>query len=189
MVATAERIAPQVSGRVLLSVREPLHNRKGSDGDRRVFVNRLGRAWVTAETRPPVPDSERKRLVSSLDTEMRSRLPEPGHLLIDPDVLDVALPLSGRATAAGLGVLPRAARSPRSTANCCASSWKQTARSTDYDLSALILNSSYDTVSWLSYTALTEVEGEHSGDITDAPDGACEFINLRLGAARCTAVG
>jgi hypothetical protein len=41
-------------------------------------------------------------------------------------------------------------------------------------------------VSWLSYTNLREVEGEHSGDITNAPDGASEFINLRLGAVRGT---
>jgi hypothetical protein len=28
------------------------------------------------------------------------------------------------------------------------------------------------------------VDGEHSGDIVEAPHGACEFINLRLGAVR-----
>jgi hypothetical protein len=185
VVAAAEQAAPQVSGRVLLSVREHLHNRTEGTGERRVFVNRLGRAWVTADTRPPVPAPERKRLIAALDAETRRRLPEPGHLLIDPDVLDVALPLSGRATAAGFGVLPRGSLSPvdgellRFFVH-----WKQTARSTDFDLSALMLDESYGTVSWLSYTSLTEVEGEHSGDITDAPDGASEFINLRLGAVR-----
>lgn len=49
-----------------------------------------------------------------------------------------------------------------------------------------MLDASYETVSWLSYTALTGMEGEHSGDITDAADGASEFINLRLGAVRGT---
>jgi hypothetical protein len=64
--------------------------------------------------------------------------------------------------------------------------WKQKQRVTDYDLSALLLDADYETVSWLSYTNLREVEGEHSGDITNAPDGASEFINLRLGAVRGT---
>lgn len=130
---------------------------------------------------------ERKRLIAALDAETRRRLLEPGHLLIDPDVLDVALPLSGQATAAGLGVLPRGSLSPvdgellRFFVHC-----KQTSRTTDFDLSALLLNASYGTVCRLSYTALTQVEGEHSGDVTDAPDGASEFINLRLGAVRGT---
>ncbi|MBT2511811.1 hypothetical protein J7I98_39840 [Streptomyces sp. ISL-98] len=192
VVVAAERVAPQVSGRVLLSVLEHFRNRgkeSAEAGERRVFVNRLGRAWVAADTRPPMPAPERDRLVAALDAETRRRLPDPGHLLIDPDVLDVALPLSGKATAAGLGVLPRGSVSPvdgellRFFVH-----WKQTSRNTDYDLSALMLDASYQTLAWLSYTALTEVEGEHSGDITDAPEGASEFINLRLGAVRGTFV-
>ncbi|OAR22658.1 hypothetical protein A8W25_23945 [Streptomyces sp. ERV7] len=185
----AERVAPQVSGRVVLSMREHLHNRAQQGDARRVFVNRLGRAWVSADTRPPVPAAERERLMDALDTELRRRLPDPGHLLIAPDVLDVALPLSGRATSAGLGVLPRGSLSPvdgellRFFVH-----WKQTSHSTDFDLSALMLDASYETVAWLSYTALTELEGEHSGDITDAAEGASEFINLRLGAVRGTYV-
>lgn len=185
--AVAERVAPRVSGRVLLSVREHFLNRPPGPAARRVFVNRLGRAWVTEDTRAPVPAPAAEALTTALDAEIRGRLPAPGHLLIDPDILDVALPLGGRATAAGLGVLPRGSLSPvdgellRFFVH-----WKQTAKRTDYDLSALTLDASYETVSWLSYTALTEVEGEHSGDITDAPHGASEFINLRLAAVRGT---
>ncbi|MEU9608475.1 hypothetical protein [Streptomyces sp. NPDC048057] len=188
VIAAAEQLAPQVAGRVLLSVREHLDNRadeRESVGRRRVFVNRLGRAWVTDDTRAPMPAAERARMLTALDTELSRRLPDPGHLLIDPDVLDVALPLSGKATKAGLGVLPRGSLSPVDGELLrFFVYWKQTSRSTDYDLSALMLDAEFQTVAWLSYTALTELEGEHSGDITDAPDGASEFINLRLGAAR-----
>ncbi|WP_329453559.1 hypothetical protein OG894_44280 (plasmid) [Streptomyces sp. NBC_01724] len=187
VVAGAEQVAPQVSGRVLLSVREHLHNRAQESGARRVFVNRRGRAWVTADNRPLVLPPERKRLIDVLDAETRRRLPEPGHLLIDPDILDVALPLSGKATAAGFGVLPRGSLSPVDGELLrFFVYWKQKSHDTDYDLSALMLDAEYATVCWLSYTALTEVEGEHSGDITEAPDGASEFINLRLNAVRGT---
>ncbi|MER6568808.1 hypothetical protein ABT288_22145 [Streptomyces sp. NPDC001093] len=185
VVSAAEEAAPGVSGRVLLSVREHLHNRGAETGRRRVFVNRLGRAWVTDDTRPPVPAPERNRVIAALDAEVRRRLPAPDHLLVDPDVLDVALPLSGRATAPGLGVLPRGSLS-RVDGELLRFFvyWKQARRTTDFDLSALLLNADYATVSWLSYTNLRDAEGEHSGDITDAPDGASEFINLRLGAVR-----
>ncbi|SBT89602.1 hypothetical protein GA0115233_101095 [Streptomyces sp. DI166] len=185
VVAAAEAVAPEVAGRVLLSVREHLHNRAGATRARRVFVNWRGRAWVTDPLRTPLPEPERRRLVEALDAEIRRRLPEPGELYVDPDVLDVALPLSGRATAAGLGVLPRGSLSPvEGELLRFFVYWKERRRSTDYDLSALMLDEKYATVGWLSYTNLTEVEGEHSGDITEAPYGASEFINLRLGAVR-----
>ncbi|MGW2419513.1 hypothetical protein ACWC0C_09690 [Streptomyces sp. NPDC001709] len=185
VVAAAEQVVSEASGRVLLSVREHLHNRAQETGERRVFVNRLGRAWVTEDTRAPVPAPERKRLIAVLDAELRRRLPAADHLLIDPDVLDVALPLSGRASGCGLGVLPRGSVSPVDGELLrFFVYWKQTERTTDFDLSALLLNGRYATASWLSYTNLREAEGEHSGDITDAPDGASEFINLRLGAVR-----
>ncbi|WP_217238297.1 hypothetical protein [Streptomyces sp. AC555_RSS877] len=187
VVAAAEQVVPKVSGRVVLSVREHLHNRAGDTGRRRVFINRLGRAWVDDDDRAPLPAPERDRLITALDAELRRRLPAPGHLLVDPDVLDVALPLSGKATAAGLGVLPRGSVSPVDGELLrFFVYWKQTERTTDYDLSALMLGADYETVSWLSYTNLTAVDGEHSGDIVEAPEGASEFINLRLGAVRGT---
>ncbi|MEY9989401.1 hypothetical protein ABIE67_001433 [Streptomyces sp. V4I8] len=189
VVAAAVDVAPQVAGRVVLSVREHLHNRARDTGERRVFVNQVGRAWVTEDTRPPVLPGERGRLIAAFDAELRRRLPAAGHLLIDPDVLDVALPLSGKATAAGLGVLPRGSVSPVDGELLrFFVYWKQKSRDTDYDLSALMLDDAFQTVSWLSYTNLSDVEGEHSGDITEAPEGASEFIDLRLGAVRGTFV-
>ncbi|GCB51851.1 TerD family protein [Streptomyces sp. NL15-2K] len=189
VVAAAEQAAPAVSGRVVLSVREHLHNRAEESDARRVFVNRLSRAWVDHDDRAPVPPRQRERLVAALDAEIRRRLPDPGRLLVDPDVLDVALPLSGKATAAGLGVLPRGSLSPVDGELLrFFVYWKETEHTTDYDLSALMLGADYETVSWLSYTHLSAVDGEHSGDITEAPDGASEFINLRLGAVRGTFV-
>ena len=188
VLAAVERAAPEVSGRVVLSVREHLENRAGgSGGERRVFVNREGKAWVTDDTRPPLEDTDRDRLIAVLDAETRRRLPSPRHLLIDPDVLSVALPLSGRAASAGLGVLPRGSVSPvEGELLRFFMYWRQTRYTTDLDLSALVLDADYGTVTWLSYTALTDVEGRHSGDITEAPDGASEFIDLRLGAVRGT---
>lgn len=195
VVSAAAEAAPQVSGRVLLSVREHFHNRrvagpgsrsrKQPRGRSRVFVNRLGRAWVTPERRPPVAAADRDRIIAAVDAEIRRRLPDPGHLVLGPDVLDVALPLSGKASSAGLGVLPRGSVSRiHGELLRFFVYWKQTRHSTDFDLSAQILDADYRTVSWLSYTALSSIDGEHSGDITNAPEGASEFINLRLGAVR-----
>ena len=97
----------------MLSVREHFRNRERETGEPRVFVNRRGRGRVVPDARRPVPAADRDRLIGALDAEMRRRLPAPDRLLLGPDVLDVALPLSGRATAAGLGVLPRGSLSAR----------------------------------------------------------------------------
>ncbi|GGV01319.1 hypothetical protein GCM10010182_18510 [Actinomadura cremea] len=181
----AESVAGQVSGRVLLSVREHLLNRtkkvKRKEGTR-VIAGRTGRGVVVPDVRPPLDPDAFRRLKDLLDAEVRSRLPAPGHLVVDPAVLDVALPLSGKATADGLGVLPRGSRSPiEGELLRFFIHWKQRQRSTDFDLSALLLDKDYGDPQWLSYTSLRKVGGEHSGDITNAPDGASEFINLSLG--------
>ncbi|MFE6410041.1 hypothetical protein ACFVOR_24270 [Streptomyces sp. NPDC057837] len=185
VVAAAVEVAPQVSGRVVLSLREHFQNRERASEQPRIFVNRRGRGWVAPDTRPPVPAADRDRLIAALDAEMRRRLPAPGRLLFDPDVLDVALPLSGRATAAGLGVLPRGSTSAVYGERLrFFAYWKQAGKRTDYDLSALLLHSDYSTDSWLSYTSLRAVGGRHSGDVTEAPDGASEFIDLSLARVR-----
>ncbi|MFF7387804.1 TerD family protein [Streptomyces scabiei] len=189
VLAAAVEVAPGVSGRVVLSVREHLHNRERESDAPRVFVNRRGRAWVSPDDRPPVPAADRDRLIAALDAELRRRLPVPRRLLVDPDVLDVALPLSGRATAAGLGVLPRGSVSEVAGGRLrFFVYWKQAEHRTDYDLSALLLHDDYSTDSWLSYTSLTSVGGRHSGDVTEAPEGASEFIELALDRVRSTFV-
>lgn len=187
VVAAAVRVVPKVSGRVVLSVREHFHNRERETGAPRVFVNRRGRGWVDSDVRPAVPAADRDRLIAALDAEMRRRLPAPPRLLLDPDVLDVALPLSGRATAAGLGVLPRGSLSTVDGGQLrFFVYWKEAATRTDYDLSAVLLNADYSTDSWLSYTSLKTVGGRHSGDVTEAPEGASEFISLSLDRVRST---
>ncbi|MCQ9129746.1 hypothetical protein [Streptomyces hilarionis] len=189
VVAAAVRVAPRVSARVVLSVREHFHNRERETDRPRVFVNRRGRGWAAPDVRPPVPAADRDRLIAALDAEVRRRLPAPGRLLIDPDVLDVALPLSGRATAAGMGVLPRGSVSAVEGDRLrFFVYWKQTATRTDYDLSALLLHADYSTDAWLSYTSLRAVGGRHSGDVTEAPEGASEFIELSLDRVRSTFV-
>ncbi|WEH19893.1 hypothetical protein [Streptomyces sp. VNUA24] len=185
VVDAAVRAAPGVSARVVLSVREHFHNRERESDRPRIFVNRRGRAWVTRDRRMPVPAADRDRLIAALDAEIRRRLPVAGRLLIDPDIVDVALPLSGRATSAGLGVLPRGSVSAvEGDLLRFFVYWKETERRTDYDLSALLLRSDYSTDSWLSYTSLKDGGGEHSGDVTEAPEGASEFINLSLDRVR-----
>ena len=58
--------------------------------------------------------------------------------------------------------------------------WKEGETRTDIDLSAAVLGESFNYQSDLSYYSLKQGYGRHSGDITSAPNGACEFIELNL---------
>lgn len=176
----AERAAAGASGRVLLSLREHLQNRLAPAAGR-VFVNRDGRAWTAPDARPPIEEDVVSRAVTILDEEITRRLPDPGTLVVDPGVLDVALPLSGKAVAPGLGMLPRGSLSAvdgellRFFVH-----WRQAERRTDYDLSALMLDASYGDPEHISWTSYHNAFAEYSGDLTEAPDGATEFVNIRL---------
>ncbi|MFI7639723.1 hypothetical protein [Nonomuraea sp. NPDC049400] len=179
----AEKAADSASGRVLLSLREHLQNRLAV-APGRVFVNRRGRAWTTADARSRLEEDVVARAVAILDEEITRRLPDPGELIVDPEVLDVALPLSGKAVAPGLGMLPRGSLS-RVDGELLRFfvHWRQAERRTDYDLSALMLDASYGNAEHVSWTNYGNDFAEYSGDLTDAAEGASEFINIRLAQA------
>ncbi|MFD7844831.1 TerD family protein [Nocardia sp. NPDC059764] len=168
--------ATQVSGRVLLSLREHLDNPRGA---RRVFVNQSSRGHVIDDYRASIAPDVLDSLKSALEVEIRRRL--PGNWVIDPDMLDVALPISGKTAAGGFGTLPRGSRTPI-TAGLLRFFvyWRQTQERTDFDLSALMCDKDFRNARHISYTNLRDGGGCHSGDITSAPDGASEFIDLDL---------
>ena len=174
---------PHVSARVLLSMRQHLANRAVQGGPR-VFVNRRGRSWTVADTRAPLSEAAVHMLGEFIDAEMRERLPKGRAYLVDAAVLGAALPLSGKNTSEGLGVWPRGSVSKLDAAEWLRFFfyWHQASRRTDYDLSVQFLDSQFRMTDQISYTNLRAGGlGEHSGDITSAPDGATEFINIRLG--------
>lgn len=116
-----------------------------------------------------------------VDAEVAGRMPTCGHLVVDPAVYDVAVPLSGKTIAPGFNVLPRGSRTPVAPGHLrFFIYWKQQTQRTDFDLSALLLDEDFNYSGQLSYTNLSGFGGVHSGDITSAPNGASEFIDLDL---------
>ena len=110
------------------------------------------------------------------------RLP-PARLVVDAGIAGAALPLSGKPLPAGLGIFPRGSVTKVDGELLrFFIYWRQRRQRTDYDLSALFLDEQYGNPRHISWTRLSAEEAEHSGDITQAPapDGASEFINIRL---------
>jgi hypothetical protein len=174
--------APQVSGRVLLSVREHLQNRLAASTPARIFANRQGRALAIPDTRDRLDAATVSDIVTVIDEQVMTRLPDVP-VVIDPGILGAALPLSGKPLPAGLGIFPRGSVT-RVEGELLRFFiyWRQRSRRTDYDLSALFLDESYANPRHISWTRLTDGGAQHSGDIVDAPapHGASEFIDIGL---------
>ncbi|WP_018680280.1 TerD family protein [Actinokineospora enzanensis] len=174
------RVITSISGRVLCSLREHLANRGIPDAER-VFTNQAGRGWAAPDTRPPLPIEVIGRVNALIDGEVAARLPEYGHLVVDPAVLDVALPLSGKASADGFAVLPRGSRSVVDGELLrFFTYWRQTRHSTDFDLSAVMLDADFTYIGHVSWTNIRDGGAVYSGDIIEAPNGATEFIQIPL---------
>jgi hypothetical protein len=188
VLSAAEQAAQSASCRVLLSVREHFQNRGEEDkaGLPRIFATRSGRAWVTPENRAGIGPGAKGELLAMLDAAITERLPECGRVIVDPAVLGVALPLSGKPAAPGIGVMPRGSVSDVVPGEQDVLSffvyWREKSRRTDYDLSALMTDREFtrsDFVSWQAYRS-ADAAVTYSGDITSAPDGATEFISCDL---------
>ncbi|MFE0593558.1 hypothetical protein [Micromonospora echinospora] len=169
------------SGRVLLSLREHVDNRL-TPASARMYASRSRNSWVGPDERPPLPAELVAELSALLDAEIAARLPEPERpLLVDPEVLDVALPLTGKAAEGGFAVLPRGSRASVSGELLrFFTYWRQSSRRTDHDLSVLLLDDGFHSAGQVSWTNYRHDGVVHSGDITDAKNGATEFIDVPL---------
>ncbi|GAA4689992.1 TerD domain [Promicromonospora umidemergens] len=182
VVTAVERVLPDVSGRVVLSLREHLGNRDDR-ALQRIFVNAQARAWSVPDTRARLDPGAVADLVRLCDAETLRRLPRPARLVIDPAIADVALPLSGRSRANGFGTLPRGSRTPVDGDRLrFFVHWRQAARRTDLDLSCLFLDRDFTSPEHASWTNLRGHAFVHSGDLTEAPEGASEQIDVDTGA-------
>jgi hypothetical protein len=187
VLSRAEQAMTAASGRVLLSVREHFQNRGAGPGALpRIYANRKGTAWVAPDARAGIDPKVRPELLALLDEAIAARLPAGGRVIVDPDVLGVALPLSGKAAAPGLGVMPRGSVSTVAPGEADVLSffthWRQRELRTDYDLSALLVDREFtrsEFVSWQAYQS-ADAAVTYSGDITSAPEGATEFISCDL---------
>ena len=113
-----------------------------------------------------------------------------GKVYIDPLLKDYPVPMMIRSASKSLKTIPRGSKiylEDKSTIRFFLW-WKEgvinnvpTGR-VDLDLSTVLYDKNWNYVTHISYTNLKEekINGFHSGDVTSAPNGACEFIDLNL---------
>lgn len=171
-----------VSGRVLISLSEHLDNRRAKAACR-LFVNRSGGAWATPDTLEALAAKRIDQLQFVLWKEISRRIPIKDALLIDPIIETVAIPVSEKTKSEGFRILPRGSvfgLDPTKDVLRFFLYWHEKTQRTDFDLSAMLYDKDFNMIQHLSYTRLTGQGAVHSGDITSAPNGASEFIDLLL---------
>jgi hypothetical protein len=115
--------------------------------------------------------------------ERFAQLDTLGKVWIDPDLMDCPLPSQQRSASEGLCNVARGSQLPIGDKDTLRFFiyWK----GQDIDLSASFHDANFNLIEQVSYTNLKSegFQAYHSGDITSARQGACEFIDVTMDAA------
>lgn len=132
-------------------------------------------------------------IVSAIEAGLRNRFDKK--VFVDnADGDDYVIPMGVRSASSGLRVVGRGSRMKlaedkgtirmfmhwRNIKGRNGSVWEDRV---DLDLSAFFMNESFSNTSTIAYYNLRADEAYHSGDITSAPNGASEFIDINIDKA------
>ncbi|MFJ2359226.1 TerD family protein [Pseudomonas fluorescens] len=182
-----EAVATQVSSPVLLQLLAQV--RAPRPLSLRAFTPKgaFAKVYGIKDRREPLTAEVLARAARICENALVSRfasLPPLGRCFIDPALREYKVPLAQRASSKSLRTLVRGSRLPMPDARFIRLFlwWKNGTGRTDIDLSAAFFDADFVFKQTVAYYNLKDFGGCHSGDITDAPDGASEFIDLDVDA-------
>ncbi len=177
-------VAPRVSTPVLLQVRAHFVQRP-SPAPLRVFLpkGQVARAKGIENNLPPLDGKLCEQVVQACEDALRERfsqLAPLGKTYLDPQLSEYNLPFAMRSSSRALRTVARGSRLPIPDAETLRLFvwWHNGTDRTDIDLSASLFDEEFNYVDGITFYNLKSQGGVHSGDIVDAPSGACEFIDL-----------
>lgn len=155
----------------------------------RAFYTKTGRLKVLPNKLTPIRDDQRERLNAVIQSAVQTRIAGEKEswadrkVWIDPALAKYVAPLSQRKASDAFLSAGKGSRIPvdasKTVRMFCY--WKQPGH-TDLDISALMLDESLNSVGQVSYTNLRDnsLSIVHSGDLTSAPLGAVEYIDINV---------
>lgn len=183
--------ADKVSTPVLLQARAHFMGRmasgirsfmpKGSLAKMQVIDNKL------PELDPVVCENVSEGIRGILEKRF-SNSPSLGKVYLSEELRNQTVPFSQRSASRALNTVSRGSNFALPEGNTVRFFiwWKNLGkeyaghRRVDIDLSAIFIHDDWSVGDNVSYTNLRSGNAYHSGDITDAPKGACEFIDINL---------
>jgi hypothetical protein len=191
-------VAHKVSTPVLLQVHAHFKNRDRATGHRAFFPKgSVAKVQVIDETLPPLPvihsaegeplDKHIARFVRETLVRRFRSLPSLGKVYVDEGLRSQNVPFAQRSASKALRTISRGSRLALPACDTIRFFvwWTEPkGERTDIDLAAVFFGGDWKRLGDVSYYNLKEWGSAHSGDITSAPDGAAEFIDLHLPTVR-----
>lgn len=188
-------VADAVSTPVLLQAMAHFEHRADGNPIRAFFPKGQGAKVISIPNElPPLPEAAREGVVATCRAALVARfgaLAPLGRVWVDPQLADYLVPFSQRSASKALRTLVRGSRIPLPDGGDTARLfmwWREGevdgehSGRVDLDLSAALFDAEWQYKEHVSYTHLRSAKyrAAHSGDITSAPNGACEFIDVDL---------
>jgi len=191
-------VAHKVSTPVLLSVYAHFKNRDRVTDHRAFFpkgsVSKVQVIDETLPTLPPLklaggeaPDKFIARFVRDILVMRFKSLPSLGKVYIEEALRTQNVPFAQRSASKALHTIARGSRLTLPTTDTLRFFvwWKEPeGQRTDIDLAAVFFSADWKRLADVSYYNLKGWDSCHSGDITSAPKGAAEFIDVYLPTLR-----
>lgn len=177
-------VLPGVETRRLFEIAKYLDHRHGAVGQR-VFLPKgaTNRVQVVPDRRSQIEDAPLLAAIDAVATELRSRLAqrEPmGRVHLDPALAKIVMPYNRRGDTDATVPLAKGSRYPVGAGADVIRLFVHWTGEIDVDLSVVTLSGNLDALEQVSWTNLETREMRHSGDIQSAPNGASEFIDIRI---------
>lgn len=192
IVAAFQKVAPAVASPLLLLLRQHFRGRDTVEGLRVFFPKGdLAKLMAVPNTLPALP-SELCTRVAEICQEtllgLYAKRPPLGPCWVDERLRSYTVPFALRSASKTLRTVARGSRIPFASSATARSEetlrffiwWRDGKSRTDIDLSALVIDEDFNYLTALAYYNLKELGGYHSGDITSAPNGASEFIDIEI---------
>lgn len=198
IVQAFEQVVDQISSPVLLQVMTHFANRHVPQVVRTFFPKgNVAKVQVSADTLAPLKKEIGDTITSICKKALEQRfsqLPPLGYVYVDERLCHYHVPFSQRSAQKALRTIVRGSKLdlPAGDTIRFFTWWREgvvnqvpTDR-VDFDLSAVIYDQNWIVKEHISYTNLvsSSFKAYHSGDITTAPQGACEFIDIDVSAAK-----
>ncbi|AYV70773.1 TerD family protein [Bacillus sp. PK3-056] len=189
-----KNVADSVETTVLLQVREHFKNRNNQKEKRTFFPKgNVAKLFVIDNNLPEIEENICNSIVqiceNSLVNEYKKR-DYLGKVYLDESLKNYLVPFSQRSASKSLKSVVRGSKLDISDSTSTIRSfiyWKENNLDrADIDLSAVMYDDNWDYLEHVSYTNLrsSKYKAFHSGDITSAPHGASEFIDLEIESVR-----
>jgi len=186
VIETFREIAMQVSSPVLLQLLAHFKSRNDPAELRTFFPKgNFFQAKAIAYDLPEIKHEVCAEIIDICETaliEKYQRLPALGPCYIGEELKDFTVPFALRSASKALKTISRGSKIDLPDGDTLRFFiwWKDGQQRTDLDLSAIGLDKNHKYVTEIAYYNLKSMGGSHSGDITSAPNGASEFIDVDM---------